>query len=140
MGNLEKLLTALTHPHSYISRFSSGPYGSLVSVPVIETGEPGDTNRDLGRRIGLLMTFLASGGLLGPPISGLIFRSRGIEAMGIYAGTLRRAALQLSADCISLKLGCMIILGVVIMCIPRFLVLSARRKRGRMTGWILSKV
>ncbi|KAH7876449.1 major facilitator superfamily domain-containing protein [Lentinula edodes] len=120
--------------------FSSGPYGSLVSVPVIETGEPGDTNRDLGRRIGLLMTFLASGGLLGPPISGLIFRSRGIEAMGIYAGTLRRAALQLSADCISLKPGCMIILGVVIMCIPRFLVLSARRKRGRMTGWILSKV
>ncbi|KAJ3740923.1 MFS general substrate transporter [Lentinula detonsa] len=97
--------------------YSSGSYGSLVSVPVIETGEPGD----LGRRIGLLMTFLASGGLLGPPISGLIFRSRGIEAMGIYA-------------------GCMIILGVVIMCIPRFLVLSARRRRGMLTGWILSKV
>ncbi|KAJ4478991.1 MFS general substrate transporter [Lentinula aciculospora] len=67
--------------------FSSGSYGSLVSIPVIETGAPSDINRDLGRRIGLSMTFLASGGLIGPPISGLIFRSRGIEAMGIYAGT-----------------------------------------------------
>ncbi|KAF9063834.1 MFS general substrate transporter [Rhodocollybia butyracea] len=66
--------------------FSSGSYGSLVSIPVIATGEPSDTNRDLGRRIGLLMTFIASGGLLGPPISGLVLNARGNKAMGIYAG------------------------------------------------------
>lgn len=67
-------------------RFSSGSYGALFTVPVIETGEPGDTNRDLGRRIGIFMIFPATGSLLGPPISGVIFRSRGVETMGIYAG------------------------------------------------------
>ncbi|KAF5387456.1 hypothetical protein D9757_007767 [Collybiopsis confluens] len=67
---------------------SSGSYGALVSVPVIETLEQGDTGRDLGRRLGLAGTFLASGGLLGPPLSGLVLKARGIQAMGIYAGTI----------------------------------------------------
>lgn len=67
-------------------RLSSGSYGSIVSIPVIETGEPGDTNYDLGRRIGLLTMFLATGGLLGPPISGIVFRELGVGSMGIYAG------------------------------------------------------
>ncbi|KIK62695.1 hypothetical protein GYMLUDRAFT_164197 [Collybiopsis luxurians FD-317 M1] len=101
--------------------FSSGSYGALVSVPVIETLEQGDAGRDLGRRIGLLMTFLACGGLLGPPLSGIVFKTRGVEAMGIYA-------------------GCMIIFGVVLMCIPRFLVLKRRRNRGFPSNWVLSKV
>ncbi|KAE9402399.1 MFS general substrate transporter [Gymnopus androsaceus JB14] len=100
---------------------SSGSYGSIVSIPVIETGEPGDTNYDLGRRIGLLTMFLATGGLLGPPISGIVFRELGVGSMGIYA-------------------GCMIILGVLIMCIPRYLVLNARRRRGKPSGWMSSKV
>lgn len=85
-----------------LNRFSSGAYGSLFTVPVIETGEPGDTNRDLGRRIGIFMIFPATGSLLGPPISGIIFRSRGVETMGIYAGMhdleFTQVLLMISAD------------------------------------------
>lgn len=115
--------------HLLFNRLSSGSYGSLVSVPVIEIGELGDTHQDLGQRIGILMTFLASGSLLGPPISGLIFRGLGIEAMGIYAGA--PVLNQLEWEPIHPATGCMIMFGVSMMCIPRYLVLDARGKARR---------
>lgn len=43
--------------------------------------------QDVGRRVGMTMTFLAFGGLFGPPISGAINQSTGsFNAVGVYAG------------------------------------------------------
>ncbi|KAF5367715.1 hypothetical protein D9758_009834 [Tetrapyrgos nigripes] len=62
----------------------SGGYGSLLSTPILDLGEP----EDVGRRIGFLMTFVAIGGLLGLPISGAVEKAYGMQAMGIYAGSI----------------------------------------------------
>lgn len=49
---------------------------------MIAFGEPGD----VGRRIGMCLTILAIGALIGPPISGAIISAHGYIADGIYAG------------------------------------------------------
>lgn len=42
---------------------------------------------DVGRRIGMMMSFLSIGALAGPPISGAINTATGgFEAVGYYAG------------------------------------------------------
>lgn len=44
---------------------------------------------DVGRRVGMSLTILAFGAVLGPPISGAInTASGGFEAVGYYAGEL----------------------------------------------------
>ena len=46
----------------------------------------GDTN-DVGRRLGMFMSILAVGALVGPPISGAISTATGdFKAVGYYAG------------------------------------------------------
>lgn len=48
--------------------------------------EMGDT-KDVGRRIGMYMAFLAVGAVVGPPISGAIAtETGGFHAVGFYAG------------------------------------------------------
>lgn len=62
---------------------SSGAYISLIAIPVIAYGEM----QDVGRRVGMCMTFLAFGALFGPPISAAINQSTGnFNAVGLYAG------------------------------------------------------
>jgi len=64
--------------------FASGSYVSLLTNPVMEFGE----TADLGRRVGMMMSVLALGGLAGPPISGAINTATGgFEAVGYFAGS-----------------------------------------------------
>lgn len=64
--------------------FGSGAYVSLVAVPMIAFGEI----EDVGRRVGMAMTILATGALAGPPISGAMNNATGgFKAVGYYAGT-----------------------------------------------------
>ncbi|KAK0193029.1 major facilitator superfamily domain-containing protein [Armillaria mellea] len=63
--------------------FTSGSFVSLLCAPIIEFG---DTS-DVGRRVGMMMSILAVGALVGPPISGSINTATGgFEAVGYYAG------------------------------------------------------
>ncbi|KAF9020821.1 MFS general substrate transporter [Hymenopellis radicata] len=65
-------------------RCASGSFVSLLANPVMEFGDASD----VGRRIGMMMSILALGGLAGPPISGAINTSTGgFEAVGYYAGS-----------------------------------------------------
>ncbi|KAF9441307.1 MFS general substrate transporter [Macrolepiota fuliginosa MF-IS2] len=65
--------------------FCSGAYIAIMTSPVMNLG--GDD--DVGRRIGMFMTILACGSLLGPPISGKIeVVTGGFEVVGLYAGTM----------------------------------------------------
>ncbi|GLB34269.1 putative monocarboxylate [Lyophyllum shimeji] len=87
--------------------FSSGAYVSLLSNPLMELG----ATDDLGRRIGMAMSILSFGALAGPPISGAISTaSGGFKVVGYYAGS-------------------MVIVGVIMICITRQLVL--RRVLGK---------
>ncbi|THU87429.1 MFS general substrate transporter [Dendrothele bispora CBS 962.96] len=66
--------------------FASGAYISLIVNPILAM--PGSVN-EAGRRIGLAMTVLGLGALVGPPISGAINRSTGgFPAVGYYAGSV----------------------------------------------------
>lgn len=72
--------------------FGVGSYVSLNAVPIIAMGEIGDA----GRRIGMFMTILSAGALIGPPISGAINdRTGGYEAVGYYAGSMILAGMGL---------------------------------------------
>jgi len=71
-----RLLTA-------VSSIAAGSYTVLVAPAVMAFGE----TADVGRRIGMSMTIVAFGALIGPPISGAInSASGGFEAVGFYAG------------------------------------------------------
>ncbi|KII88279.1 hypothetical protein PLICRDRAFT_41438 [Plicaturopsis crispa FD-325 SS-3] len=75
---------------------SSGAYVSLLVAPVIALG---DTS-DVGRRLGMAMTFLAAGAITGPPISGAINSATGgFKAVGIYAGVVVFVAVGLMWLC-----------------------------------------
>ena len=78
--------------------------------PLIEFS---DDTKDIGRRIGIFLSILALGSLAGPPISGAISNAAGgkFELVGAYAGS-------------------MVLLGVVLMLIARWVVL--RRWWGKM--------
>lgn len=66
------------------SRFASGAYIGLIVNPILAMGSTGT----VGHRIGMAMTVLGLGALVGPPISGAIDRSTGgFPAVGYYAGT-----------------------------------------------------
>jgi MFS family permease len=63
--------------------FFSGTYVALLSAPVMNLGREGD----VGRRIGMFMTFTALGALVGPPISGAINAKTGrFEGVALFAG------------------------------------------------------
>lgn len=81
--------------------FTSGAYISLLCNPIMELGE----TSDLGRRLGMFLSIFALGALAGPPISGAINTATGgFEAVGYYAGS-------------------MVMVGVLLICITRHLVL-----------------
>ncbi|KAK0474234.1 major facilitator superfamily domain-containing protein [Armillaria novae-zelandiae] len=64
--------------------FTSGSFVSLLCAPIIEFGD----TADVGRRVGMMMSILAVGALVGPPISGSINAATGgFEAVGYYAGS-----------------------------------------------------
>lgn len=68
----------------YLARFFSGTYTSLLAKPMMELGDTGD----VGRRLGMFMSILAIGALIGPPISGAINTATGgFHVVGYYAGT-----------------------------------------------------
>ncbi|TEB39436.1 MFS general substrate transporter [Coprinellus micaceus] len=59
--------------------FASGAYVSLVSNPAMDFGGP----EDVGRRVGMFLSFLALGALAGPPISGAVRTATGgFDAVG----------------------------------------------------------
>ena len=63
--------------------FCSGAYVSLIPVPVMTMGDM----HDAGRRTGTLLTCVAFGAVVGPPISGAIAQATGgFKAVGYYAG------------------------------------------------------
>ncbi|KAF9447969.1 MFS general substrate transporter [Macrolepiota fuliginosa MF-IS2] len=63
--------------------FCSGGYFALMTNPIMNLGG----ENDVGRRVGVFMTILACGALLGPPISGQIETATGgFRAVGLYAG------------------------------------------------------
>ena len=83
-------------------RFFSGSYIALLANPVMEFGE----TADIGRRIGMMMSILSIGALIGPPISGAINTvTNGYDAVGYYAGSA-------------------VLAGVGLMCVARHLVLG----------------
>lgn len=64
--------------------FTSGSFVSLLCAPIIEFGD----TADVGRRVGMMMSILAVGALVGPPMSGSINAATGgFEAVGYYAGS-----------------------------------------------------
>jgi MFS transporter, MCT family, solute carrier family 16 (monocarboxylic acid transporters), member 10 len=68
---------------------------ALLASPLIAFGE----TADVGRRVGMSMTILAFGALIGPPISGAINASSGgFESVGYYAGVLSFSVL-FGIDC-----------------------------------------
>ncbi|KAJ8700393.1 hypothetical protein PTI98_003422 [Pleurotus ostreatus] len=65
--------------------FFSGTYTSLLAKPMMELGDTGD----VGRRLGMFMSILAIGALIGPPISGAINTATGgFHVVGYYAGSV----------------------------------------------------
>jgi MFS transporter, MCT family, solute carrier family 16 (monocarboxylic acid transporters), member 10 len=58
-------------------------------MPLYTLGEMGD----IGRRVGTVMMFTAVGSLVGPPISGAIYKKTGgFESVSYYAGACFRVA------------------------------------------------
>jgi len=87
--------------------FTSGAYIALLVNPLMPMGEMAD----VGSRIGIFVTILGCGALIGPPISGAIYRATGgYTAVGYYAGS-------------------MVMVSVCLMLVTRYLVL--RRFRGK---------
>ncbi|KAK0463531.1 MFS general substrate transporter [Desarmillaria tabescens] len=81
---------------------SSGAYMSLLPSPLMAMGDPSD----VGRRLGICMSILSIGALIGPPISGDInSATRGFQAVGFFAGST-------------------ILLGVILMTATRHLLLG----------------
>ncbi|KAF9448295.1 MFS general substrate transporter [Macrolepiota fuliginosa MF-IS2] len=71
-------------PVTIIYGFCSGMFVSLMTAPIMSLGNEGD----VGRRIGMYMTILAVGALVGPPCSGWIQQSSGgFEMVGIFAAS-----------------------------------------------------
>ncbi|KIJ59717.1 hypothetical protein HYDPIDRAFT_177749 [Hydnomerulius pinastri MD-312] len=63
--------------------FSCGTYVSLLAAPAMAMGAVSD----VGRRVGMFMSFAAFGALAGPPISGAINSATGgFEDVGYFAG------------------------------------------------------
>ncbi|KAI0807869.1 MFS general substrate transporter [Fomes fomentarius] len=63
---------------------SSGVYVSLLVAPVVRMGD----THDVGVRVGMSMTLIALGSVVGPPISGAINAATGnFKFTGVYAGT-----------------------------------------------------
>ncbi|KAG2157000.1 major facilitator superfamily domain-containing protein [Suillus clintonianus] len=80
-GYVLHLFTArcLTHP----SRFSTGAYVTLCSIPAVAMGKMDDA----GRRVGMFLSLIGLGGIAGPPISGAISTATGgFVAAGYFAG------------------------------------------------------
>ncbi|KAF9053370.1 MFS general substrate transporter [Panaeolus papilionaceus] len=76
----EKTLIVVT----VIYGFCSGVYVSLLSNPLMEMG----STDDVGRRIGMFMSIVAFGAVIGPPISGAISSATGdFKDVGFYAGS-----------------------------------------------------
>ena len=71
---------------------------------MIAFGEPGD----VGRRVGMCLTILAIGALIGPPISGAIISAHGYIADGIYAGKLDSSStvLKISRESVIINRRC----------------------------------
>lgn len=66
-----------------IHGFSMGGYISLYSIPAVGMGKM----EDAGRRVGMFMSLIGLGSIVGPPISGAIrTASGGFIATGYYAG------------------------------------------------------
>ncbi|KAG1827420.1 MFS general substrate transporter [Suillus subaureus] len=66
-----------------IHGFSIGAYISLYSAPAVGMGEM----EDAGRRVGMFMSLIGFGGIVGPPISGAIRTATGgFIAAGYYGG------------------------------------------------------
>ncbi|KAH6887338.1 major facilitator superfamily domain-containing protein [Coprinopsis sp. MPI-PUGE-AT-0042] len=64
--------------------FSNSAFVSAFNMPLYTLGEMGD----IGRRVGTVMMFTAVGSLVGPPISGAIYKETGgFESVSYYAGT-----------------------------------------------------
>jgi len=62
---------------------SNAAFVAAFNLPLYMMGEMGDA----GRRMGTVLFFSAIGALVGPPISGAIFkRTGGFEAVSYYAG------------------------------------------------------
>ncbi|KIJ59680.1 hypothetical protein HYDPIDRAFT_43826 [Hydnomerulius pinastri MD-312] len=79
-----------------------GAYVSLLSLPVIAMGELSD----VGRRVGMFLTFSAIGALGGPPASGAIYgATQGFKAVGFYAGGIVLLSAMLQAVARYLHLG-----------------------------------
>jgi MCP family monocarboxylic acid transporter-like MFS transporter 10 len=124
---VEQKLTIITHD----DRFNSGAYVCLVSNPIMEMGSVSD----IGRRTGMCMSILALGALAGPPIAGAINTATGgFKAVGYYAGRFRNHTMNdvrcLFCELIKssllflLNVGSAVLLGVVMICISRHLVLG----------------
>ncbi|KAJ8083484.1 hypothetical protein PM082_009358 [Marasmius tenuissimus] len=81
----------------------TGSYAALLPGPVVPMGDI----KQVGQRIGMMLTILAFGGLLGPPTSGEVNTQYGLKAMGFYAGSI-------------------VLFGVFLMCIVRALLAKGR--------------
>ena len=103
--------------------FGSGAYVSLCTLPVMAFGEM----EDVGRRVGMSLTILASGALAGPPISGAINAATGdFKAVGYYAGMPAPSA-PLAMHIWLIDITCaggMIVLAVMLMVLTRQLHLN----------------
>lgn len=95
---------------------------SILPMPVTRMGG----NQDLGQRLGIPLTFLAIGVVLGPPISGAIYTSTGgFEAVGYYAGKCSSGGQD---TCLKLRIGSSIALSAFL------LLLTKRVHTGKFTG------
>ena len=67
----------------FSDRFAYGAYISLASMPLMAMG----STNDVGRRLGMFLSFIGIGALAGTPISGAINSATGgFECVGWYAG------------------------------------------------------
>jgi len=67
-----------------------GGYISLYSIPAVGMGKM----EDAGRRVGMFMSLIGLGSIVGPPISGAIrTASGGFIATGYYAGKFMARAI-----------------------------------------------
>ena len=75
----------------FVKSFAYGTNISLVCMPLIAMG----STSDVGRRIGMFISFIGFGALAGTPISGAINAATGgFEFVGWYAGECRGFALS----------------------------------------------
>ncbi|THH29088.1 hypothetical protein EUX98_g5102 [Antrodiella citrinella] len=103
-----------------------GNFNTLIFSPVVELSKV----EDVGTRLGMFMTILACGSVLGPPISGAIREHAGtyVPVAG-FAGTYGVGSDGMQANVWRLFAGGMIAASVCLFVVVRYLVL--RRWRGR---------